>query len=134
MKKEEVPQDNSFLTNSVIRELCYATDEEGNYTTVQSKGWKTKDEALQESIELINERIEEAIRKFRAGEASPLLYFMERARMDVPLLAAYVNKWKWTVKRHFKPSVFKSLPDKVLQQYADIFDITLDELKNFRGK
>lgn len=133
MKKEDVPQDDSFLTKSVIRELCYATDEEGNYTTVQSKGWITKDEALQASMDLIAERIESAKTKVINGEASPILYFMEVCKMDVAVLASYVGKWKFTVKSHFKPKTFHNLSDKTLQQYADVFDITVEELKNFKG-
>ena len=33
MKKEEIPQDESNLSKSNVKELCYATDENGNYTT-----------------------------------------------------------------------------------------------------
>ena len=37
------------------------------------------------------------------------------------------------VKRHAKPSVFNKLSTKTLQKYATIFDITLSDLKNFKG-
>jgi hypothetical protein len=51
--------------------------------------------------------------------------------MDVALLASYAGKWQWQVKRHMKPDVFKKLDTKVLAGYAAIFNITIEELKNF---
>jgi hypothetical protein len=38
--------------------------------------------------------------------------------------------WKWRVKRHFKPTVFAKLNDKILKKYADAFAISVDQLKN----
>jgi len=50
--------------------------------------------------------------------------------MDLSVLASYAGIWKWKVKRHFKPSVFKKLNSKTLQKYADIFGVTVEELKH----
>jgi hypothetical protein len=49
--------------------------------------------------------------------------------MDVGIVAAYTGFWKWTIKQHLKPVVFKKLPGKKLQQYADAFNISVEELK-----
>ena len=81
---------------------------------------------------LSSERIEEAKNQVLKGEASPIVYFMELHRMDEGILASYVGKWVWQVKRHFKPSVFKTLNEKVLQKYADAFGINVADLKNFK--
>jgi hypothetical protein len=59
---------------------------------------------------------------------------MEVSKMDLGILASYVGFWKWRVKRHFKPSVFSKLSNKILQKYADAFDISVDELKNFKAE
>jgi hypothetical protein len=133
MKQEEVPQDKSSLSKSNVRELCYATDKDGNYTTVLSEGWEPKTIALNNSIQDIEERIENAKKDILSGKSSPIVYFMEWHKMDVPTLASYVEMWQWRVKRHFKPSVFKKLNDKILQKYADAFEIKLEDLKNFNG-
>ena len=53
--------------------------------------------------------------------------------MDLTLLSGYTGFWKWTIKRHFKPSVFKKLNDKKLFNYSKAFEITIDELKSFNG-
>ena len=133
MKEEDVPQDQSYLTNSLIREMCYAVDKDGNYTTVVSEGWEPKDIALKNSIQLIQERTEAARLAFLNGNVSPLVYFMEKNKMDESILASYVGFWKWRVKRHFKPSVFKKLNNKVLAKYAEIFEISVEELLTFKG-
>ena len=49
--------------------------------------------------------------------------------MDFVILSGYTGIWKWRIKRHLKPSVFNSLPNKVLSKYAKAFEITIDELK-----
>lgn len=134
MKKEEVPQDEGNLSKSNMKELIYATDEKGNYTTALSSGWEPKTIALSNSIEEINERIAIAKANVKSGEASPIVYYMERHKMDPVILASYVGLWKWRVKRHFKPKVFSRLSDKLLQKYADTFAISVEELRNFKGE
>ena len=133
MKKEEVPQDKGNLSNKNMKELVYATDEKGNYTTSLSTGWEPKTIALSNAIEEINERIEAAKQQVKNGEKSPIFYFMEVNKMDPEILASYVGFWKWRVKRHFKPTVFSKLNDKILQKYATIFAISVTELKFFKA-
>lgn len=134
MKKQDIPQDESNLQSANMTEMLYVTDEDNNYTTAQSIGWEAKKAALDESMELINERIEEAKQNVAKNTASPIMYFMELNKMDLQVLAAYVGKWQWTVKRHAKPKIFKKLSDSTLKRYADTFGISVDELKNFDGK
>jgi len=132
MKKEEVPQDQSNLSKSSIKELIYATDENGNYTTALSSGWEPKTIALTNSLEEINERIAFAKQQVVKGKVSPIVYFMEFNKMDIGILASYVGKWKWTVKRHFKPAIFNNLNPTMLQKYADAFNLSVAELQNFK--
>ncbi|MCR4032687.1 MULTISPECIES: hypothetical protein [Flavobacterium] len=130
MEKDKVPQDQSNLTKNNVKELLYATDENGNYTTTLSTGWEPKTIALSNSIDEINERIADAKQQVLDGEVSPIVYFMEVNKMDLTILSSYVGFWKWRVKRHFKPSVFATLSDKILQKYADTFEVSIEELKN----
>ncbi|WP_175622696.1 hypothetical protein [Chryseobacterium schmidteae] len=134
MKKQDLPQDESNLQSANMTEVLYVTDENDNYTTANSIGWDAKKAALQESMELINERIEEAKQNVVNNLVSPIVYFMELNKMDVQVLAAYVDMWQWTVKRHAKPKTFKKLSDSTLKKYADAFEISVEELKNFNGK
>ena len=132
MKKDEVPQDKGNLSSKNMKELVYATDEKGNYTTALSTGWEPKTIALSNSIDEINERIAAAKEQVKNGEVSPIVYFMETSRMELNVLASYVGMWQWRVKRHFKPAVFAKLNDAILQKYAETFNISVLELRNFK--
>jgi hypothetical protein len=132
MKKENLPQDKSAL-EQVTRELCYVKDETGHYTTDLSSGWEVKKDALDNAWDDIHQRVEEARLAVKQGSRSPVYYFMELRLMDFPVLSGYTGFWKITIKRHLKPGVFSRLADSKLEKYAKAFDITLDELKSFKG-
>ncbi|MDB5256504.1 MAG: hypothetical protein JWM14_1199 [Chitinophagaceae bacterium] len=132
MKKEELPQDPSVL-DKFTKDLCYVVDESGNYTTGLSRGWEVKAAALDLAWDDIKERIADARQKALKGEISPLLFFMELRLMDMDTLAGYSGFWKWQIKRHMKPGVFKNLSDKKLERYAKVFEVSVDDLKNVRG-
>ncbi len=128
MKKEEIPQDKSNLESADFKELCYAVDNEGNYVTANSTGWDPKTIALDNAINEINERVEKAKQRVITNQTSPIEYYMELHKMDLSILSSYVGIWKWRVKRHFKPSVFKKLNTKTLEKYARVFNISIEEL------
>ena len=128
MKKEEIPQDDGAL-NKLTKEVVYAVDNSGKYTTELSTGWEVKGQALDVAWKDIEHRIENAKQKVLNNEASPLLYFMELRLMDMGIVAAYTGFWKWTIKQHMKPDVFKKLSPKKLQLYADAFNVSVEELK-----
>ena len=132
MKREEVPQDKGNLSEKNMKELVYAIDDKGNYTTALSTGWEPKSIALSNSMEEIKERIAIAKTQVEKNEVSPIYYFMELNRMDTGILASYVGMWQWRVKRHFKPKVFARLNDKILSKYADAFNITVAEIKEMK--
>lgn len=129
MKKEDVPQDLSSL-GKLTKEVVYATDGSGKYVTELSKGWDVKITALDTAWEDIEGRIAAAHARVMNKEASPILFFMEKGLMDISLLADYTGFWKWQVKRHLTLDGFKNLSGKKLQKYAEVFNVTVDDLKN----
>jgi len=129
MKKDEVPQDVSAL-GKLTKEVCYATDSEGKYTTALSSGWDVKITALDTAWGDIDKRIANAKQQVLDGKASPLLFFMEYRLMDTAIVAGYTGFWKWQIKRHLKPDVFNKLSDKQLQKYAEAFNIKVEDLKS----
>src|SRR4051812_43226216 len=120
MKKEDVPQDLGAL-GKVTKEICYATDDSGKYTTQLSNGWEVKATALDTAWQAVDERIATARQKVLNNEASPILFFMEKALMDLEILGGYTGFWQWQIKRHLKPDVFNNLSESKLQKYADVF-------------
>jgi hypothetical protein len=132
MNVNEVPQDGlDYKGRSELRKLMYATGKDGKYTGVSSVGWEAENEATKQAWDEVEEVLKETEAAVRAGELSPIAWFMQKALMDVPLLARYMGKWQWTIKRHLKPKGFAGLSEATLAAYAKVFNIPVDELKNF---
>jgi len=110
----------------------YAVGDDGKYTGVKSAGWEAENAALRQAWDDIDESLAETEAKMRAGQLSPIPYYMQKNLMDLALLARYMGKWQWQVKRHFSPEVFKKLSASVLEKYAQVFNITKEELTNKR--
>lgn len=128
MNIDEVPQDkDDFKGRSSIKKVLYAT-ENGQYTQVQSQGWDIEIAATKQAWSEIDAELLEIKQDVLSGKVSPIAYFMRLKLMDLGMLASYMGKWKWTIKRHFKPKVYKNLSADTLQKYADVFQITVEEL------
>ena len=132
MKREDIPQDKSSLEN-FTREVCYVKNNNGKYETGLSTGWEIKNDALNNAWDEVNRRIEDARNAVKEGRKSPIYFFMELNLMNISILSGYSGFWKSSVKRHLKLDVFNKLSDKKLDIYARAFDISIDELKNFKG-
>jgi len=130
MKAKEVPQDDANMLQGKLKEPVYSVDENGNYTTVQSVGWDPKNAVMQQAWDAIHEKTEAVRQKVLSGELSPIAYYMEKEIMDTGLLSKYMGLWKWTVKKHLKQKHFEKLSDKLIKKYADIFELTLEEIKD----
>jgi hypothetical protein len=132
MQLNEVPQDGlDYKERDKLRKLMYAVDKDGHYTGVASVGWEAENTATKSAWDEVDEILRETEASVRAGRLSPIAYFMQKSLMDVALLARYVGKWQWTVRRHMKPAVFARLSEGTLAKYAAVFNVTVADLKNF---
>ncbi len=131
MKKNEVPQDGDNLVKGASNWLNYAVDQDGKYIPAISVGWEPENIALEQAWEVIHEKVALAKEKVLAEQLSPIAYYMEVNMMDIPLLAKYMNKFQWQVRRHLQPAIFKQLSAETIQQYAFIFKISVTALTNF---
>lgn len=129
MNIKEVPQDAAFLKAGKVRDVCYAVDDEGNYTQVLSVGWDPKNEAIRQAWKQINSKSEKIRQKVLQGKLSPLAYHMERGLMNITLLSQYTGFSWWAVRRHMKPSGFKKLSSSDLEKYAETLTISVETLK-----
>jgi uncharacterized protein YbcC (UPF0753/DUF2309 family) len=131
MKKKDLPQDKGALQN-FTREVCYVQKEDGSYEAALSEGWEVKSTALDKAWEEIHRRTEDARQKVLNGEASPVVYYLEKHLMDLPVLAGYTGFRRWQIKRHMKPSVFKRLSDTKLRKYAEVFEVSFEDFKQLK--
>lgn len=129
MKKKDVPQDDENLFEGKFKVVKYAVDDDGKYGTVGSSGWEPENAVLNQAWDEIRKKVAETKTKIDAGELSPLAYHMEKNIMDVGMLSQYMDISKRKVNKHLKPSGFNDLDQKTLKRYAEVFDITVEELK-----
>ncbi len=130
MKLEEVPQDEAFLIEGKIRDMCYVVDKDGHYTHALSKGWSPKNEAIRLAWDQIYEQAEEIRTRVLEGNASPIAFYMQLNVMDEHILATYVGLPRRKVRRHLKMKHFLKLSDDLLARYAEALNITQAELVN----
>jgi hypothetical protein len=130
MKISEVPQDK-IKTLQGVKKSLYAVDDQGNYTRATTSGWEAEEVVLAQVIDDFEEKAGVAALRVKNNETSPIEYFMYKKWMDPLTLAQVMGFYRWQVKRHFKPAVFKKLADKTLHEYARTFGVSIDALKNF---
>ena len=112
------------------KELFYSYDTDGNFAKRVGFHGESDRVTLQQAWDLFNDRIEEARQKVKAGLASPILYYMEKTLVTPMDLSMHTGIMVWKVKRHLKPGVFKRLNEKTLKKYAEVFNVTPEQLKN----
>lgn len=127
MREREVPQEgNRSLAGH--RKAVYAVAEDGKLRLVPSRGWEVEEIVTRQAVEDLERRAGEARSRVLAGESSPLEYHMYRARMDVELLSQTTGLWRWRVRRHLKPAVFRRLPPALKARYAEALGVPVEVL------
>ncbi len=127
MRIDEVPtQTRDQFDNQ--RKAVYAVDQNGNYHIVRSGGDEAEVAVTLEAVAWFEQLASEALVRVKAGQSSPLEYFMYRQRMDVPTLSQATGIWQWRIRRHLKPTNFRALSSVLLQRYADAMNISMQEL------
>ena len=133
MKISEVPQDD-IKTMQGEKKAVYAVDDQGRYAKITTKGWEPEEIVLNQVIGEFEEKAGGAASRVRSNKTSPIEYFMYKNWMDPLTLAQAMGLYRWQVKRHLKPGVFKKLDDTTLAEYARLFRVSVDALKNFPGE
>ncbi|PLY04513.1 MAG: hypothetical protein C0624_05600 [Desulfuromonas sp.] len=126
MKKTDVPQDVGIAEGQ--SEVAYAVGENGEYELVSSKGWEPKNVANYQAWDIIADQIETVRNQVRSGKLSPLAYQMTKHQMDSRLMASYIGIAHWRAKRHLKPKVFAKLDRELLEKYATLFRVSVEQL------
>ena len=128
MQQDEVPQDEKNLNEGKLAKLYYATDAKGHYTKVNSIGWEPETVAMEQAWDVVHAEVEAARKKVVEGKASPVLYYLKKNIMNVPMVAGYMGTLSLVVRMHMMPFFFNKLRKKTLERYAYTFRITVEEL------
>jgi hypothetical protein len=128
MDVNEVPQEGN-RTMGGHRRVMYAKDKDGRMVIVPSRGGEVDETVTLQALDLIHEQTEEARARVLAGKTSTLEYWMYAQRLDLPQLSQVSGYWQWRIRRHFRPKIFAKLPQKILQNYAWVMGITVEQLK-----
>ena len=127
-KDASVQEDLVYRNN---RELFYSFDKDKNcYTRKVDYQYQANQVIIKQGWDVLEERLEEIKQQVIRGEKSPLVYFMEKNQMEVPMLSGYSGIRKWRVKRHLKPKHFNRLSQDVLEKYASALDVPVSQLKD----
>jgi hypothetical protein len=130
MKVREIPQDN-IKTLGGYKKLLYALDENGRYTGAPTTGWEVEEIVLLDALEDYDRKAAEARQRALNHQSSPIEYFMYMRRMDLVTLAQAMGLYRWQVRRHLRPEIFRKLDPARLQEYADLFRVPLAALTRF---
>jgi hypothetical protein len=132
MKVSEVPQDDNKTYQGYGTKAVYALNGQGRYTTATTSGWEVEEVVLRDVLDDFALRTADAKARVLEGKTSPIEYFLYKRLMDLSALAQAMGIAKWRVRRHLNPRIFRKLNDKLLGQYAVLFRIDIDRLKNFK--
>ena len=129
MAKINIPQEeNKTLDGN--QKVMYADNDSGEFERV-NYGSSIEEYATQVAVEEYEILKKECLESIEAGESSPIEFYMYENRMDLPTLASVVGMFQFRVKRHLRMEIFQKLNDKILQKYAEAFNISVSDLKEF---
>ncbi|OGB27498.1 MAG: hypothetical protein A3I66_06330 [Burkholderiales bacterium RIFCSPLOWO2_02_FULL_57_36] len=127
MRETDVPQEGNATLDG-HRKVIYAKGADGRVQMVASAGWEVEEIVTRQAVDEFVLLAQAARAQALAGLASPLAYHMYCARMDETLLSQTSGLWRWRIRRHFRPEIFRKLSSALLQRYADALGITSDQL------
>ena len=128
MQEREVPQEGN-ATLGGHRKLMYARGADGRMKTVQSRGWEVEELVTRQAVDEFERLAAQARCEAQSGRASPLRYYMYRARMDESLLAQATGLWRWQVRRHLRMARIAQLRPSLLQRYAEALNVDVSALQ-----
>jgi len=128
MDVDAVPQEGN-RTMGGHRRVMYARDKDGQMVIVPSRGGEVDETVTLQALERIHDMTEEARARVLAGKTSPLEYWMYAQRLDLPQLSQVSGFWKWRIRRHFRPRIFAKLSTEILQRYAAVMGVTVEQLR-----
>jgi len=130
MKEIEVPKEENVTLNG-MQKVMYTKDSSGDFIR-ENYGSNIEEFATKTAVDEYELLEKESLDNISKGISSPISFFMYKNRMDLPTLSSMVGMFQFRVKRHLQMKHFKKLNEKVLSKYAEVFSISIEELRDFR--
>lgn len=109
--------------------ILYVEKESGEYGPMQTGSYLTKN--FLDDYELKRKHLEESLKQQVAKEEiSPIHFYMVLEDLTLSELASRVGFRKGKVRKQLEPHNFKLLTPDIIQKYADVFDISSEDLVN----
>ena len=128
MQKIDIPQEKNSTLNGQ-QKVMYAPNDNGKFEKF-NYGSDVEEYATKLAVKEYENLMSKSLEDIKNDISSPIEYFMYKNRMDLPTLASVVGMFQFRVKRHLRANIFKKLDDKMIQRYADAFQISLKALKD----
>jgi len=107
--------------------IIYVEKEDGIYGPIQTGSYITRN--FLDDYELKRKHLEDSLRnKIKSREVSPVYYYMVLEDLTISELAARVKLRKAKVRKHLEYGSFSSIKSETLKQYADVFNVSVDDL------
>ncbi|OGQ86981.1 MAG: hypothetical protein A2512_13380 [Deltaproteobacteria bacterium RIFOXYD12_FULL_56_24] len=115
-----------------LKIVSYAVNSNGEYELTQDFVWQPVGVVNHQAWEEIAKKISISRNKVTAGRVSCLHYYMTANQMDIGLVAQYTRQPRWKVCLHLIPFVFARVSADTLRKYADMYRVSLADLRNGR--
>lgn len=125
---ERAGQEARSITDG-LHTLNYIPGDSGRIITDRKDSWQPVNEVNHQAWQEIDRHIDQASRKIASGRASCLYHYMAANQMDPRLLASYARLPLWKVYLHLLPFFFQRLSRADLRPYAQLFQVSEDDLQ-----
>jgi hypothetical protein len=107
--------------------ILYVEKEDGRYGPIQTGSYITRN--FLDDYELKRKHLEDSLRnKIQNKEISPIYFYMVLEDLTISELSARVGIRKGKVKKHLEYDSFHSINSETLAQYADVFNVSVEDL------
>ena len=129
-EEKEVKEVKEELIYTYNRELHYSFEPGKGYTRKVDYHYLGNQIIIKQSWDEAESRLKEISSKIKAGQLSPIAFYMEKNLMELPMLSDYTGFMRLRIRRHLKPRIFSKLKHETLSKYASVFNIGVNELMN----
>jgi len=110
--------------------VLYVEKEDGTYGRIESASFLAE-KYLDDYLDKVKKWDKELKEKLENGEISPVYYYKIMLEFGEGDLASRVGISKRLLRKHYQMDAFKNIRLKLLQRYADVFEVPVSGMLHF---